>query len=74
MPLEPFWLFGYLVRSLRVESKKGRPTPGVARFIDSFRQFPYADGFGQDDHPEDLGSVDENNGIGIVHATVKLGE
>lgn len=67
-------ILGYLVRSLRVESKKGRPTPGVARFIDSFRQFPYADGFGQDDRPEDLGSVDENNGIGIVHATVKLGE
>jgi hypothetical protein len=53
---------------------KERPTKSVERFISSFRQFPYADGFGQEDHRGDLDFGDNNGGIGIIYTTIKLGE
>jgi hypothetical protein len=66
-------LLDYLLRFLKAKFANKNPPPSVAGFIDSFRRFPYADGFGQD-FGDDENFGDENNGIGIVHTTIKMGE
>ena len=66
-------ILGDLAHSMRAQTKKGAVPKGFMKFLDSFKEFPYSDGFGQDDRLDDLAPSDENSGIGIVHTTVRLG-
>jgi hypothetical protein len=66
-------LLGYLAHSLRAKPTHGPYAGEIRSFIDSFRRFPYEDGFGRDESMENLPPSDENNGVAVVHTTINLG-
>ncbi len=63
-------LLSHLISTLKLKNLQSQPN--IAKLIESFSQFPYADNLAQRDFIESDFGLDD--GIGIIHTSIRAGE